>query len=111
MIIGEWVCGAEGNLRARDSINISTPLLRYSYRPAVNIFKKRHVRNNVSECQTVPYVDRIVEIEIVMTIEMASHELVDLSFRCRVQILKFVHSLEFDNVEPIWEYPVRFPLQ
>src|ERR1700733_11572456 len=104
MIIGEWVCGSDKNLRARDSINISTPLLRYSYRPAVNIFKK-HVRKHVSECQTMSYVDRIVEIEIVMAIEMASYELVDLSFRCRV------HILEFDNVEPIWQYPVRFSLQ
>ena len=46
-----------------------------------------------------------------MAIEMASHELIDLRLARRVQVLEFVHSLEFHNIKPIRQDPIGLPLQ
>ena len=51
-------------------------------------------------------VERIVEIEIVVTVEMTSNEIVDLLFRDLVKILEFVHRREFDDVQSVREYSI-----
>jgi hypothetical protein len=46
-----------------------------------------------------------------MAIKMASNELVDLCLGGGMEVLKFVHRLELDDVEPVREHPIRLPLQ
>ena len=45
-----------------------------------------------------------------MTIEMAPHKLVDLRLGRRMQILELVHGLELDDIQPIRQDPIGFPL-
>ena len=46
-----------------------------------------------------------------MSIEMSPHKLVNLRLGCRMQVLELVHGLELDDIQPIRQYPVGFPLQ
>jgi hypothetical protein len=47
------------------------------------------------------HINRIIQVEIIMSIEMALHKLADLLLTCRMQILEFMHSLELDDVKAI----------
>ena len=47
------------------------------------------------------HIERIIQVEIVMAIEMTSHKFVNLCLACLMQILKLVHSLELDDVKSI----------
>jgi hypothetical protein len=58
-------------------MNMSTPLFRYSYRPAVNIWVIRE-QNYTSRRRTD--IEGVVQIEIVVTVEMASDKLVYFCF-------------------------------
>lgn len=42
---------------------------------------------------------------------MTPHKLINLRLRRRMQILKLMHRLELDHIQPIREHPIRFPLQ
>jgi len=46
-----------------------------------------------------------------MTIEVTSYKVVDDVLLDSMQILEFVHCLEFDDIEPIRQNPVGFSLQ
>ena len=46
-------------------------------------------------------VERVVQIEIVMTIEMTSDEIVNLLLGLDVEILEFVHSRELLDVKTV----------
>jgi hypothetical protein len=48
-------------------------------------------------------VKRVVKVEIVMTIEMTSDEIVNLLLGLNVEVLEFVHSSEFLDVETVGE--------
>lgn len=57
------------------------------------------------------HVKGIVKIEVVMSVEVATDELVDLCFAGGVEVLEFVHSLELDDVETVRKNAIRLPLQ
>lgn len=46
-------------------------------------------------------VEGIVEIKVIMTVEMATDEIVDDILFDGMQILKFVHGTEFDDIETV----------
>ena len=46
-----------------------------------------------------------------MAVEVPADKVVDLRFRCRVQILELVHRLEFDHVQAVWKNAVWLALQ
>lgn len=56
-------------------------------------------------------VECIIEIKVVVTIEMTSYKVIDNILLDGMQILEFVHGLEFDDVEPVRQNSVGFPLQ
>lgn len=57
------------------------------------------------------HVQGIVQIEIVITIEMAPNELIDLGLGGGVHILEFMHSLKLDDIQAIGQYPIRLAFQ
>ena len=63
----------------------------------------KHVHTLVAELISTggEHVNRVLEIEVVMTIEMPANKVVDLFFRLDVKILKFVHRSKFDDVEAV----------
>ena len=70
---------AESYGRAIDSMNMSTPLLRYSYRPAINIWTNGEIRRCVeSRVGKDSHIKSVFKVEVVMSIEMAADEFVDL---------------------------------
>ena len=46
-----------------------------------------------------------------MAVEVPADKVVDLRFRCRVQILELVHRLELNHIETVREDPIRLALQ
>lgn len=56
-------------------------------------------------------VECIIEIKVVVAIEMTSYKVIDDIFLDGMQILEFVHGLEFDDVEPIRQNSIRLSLQ
>lgn len=46
-----------------------------------------------------------------MSIEVPADEFVDLRLCCSVEVLEFVHRLEFDDVQTVGEYSVRLAFQ
>ncbi len=46
-----------------------------------------------------------------MSIEMAPNELVDLLLGFRMHILELMHGLELDNIQPIRQDTIGFPLK
>ena len=46
-----------------------------------------------------------------MAVEVPADKVVDLRFRCRVQVLELVHRLELDNVETVGQDAVGLALQ
>jgi len=42
------------------------------------------------------------QVPIIVTIKVTSNKIVDLLFADSVQVLEFVHSGEFDNIQTIW---------
>jgi hypothetical protein len=48
-------------------------------------------------------IKRVVQIEIVMTIEMTSNEIVNLLLGLNVEVLEFVHSCELLDVKTVGE--------
>ena len=46
-----------------------------------------------------------------MPIEMTANELMDFRLTCGVQVLKFVHRLELDDIQAIRQDAIRFPLE
>ena len=56
-------------------------------------------------------VECIIEIKVVVAIKMTSYKVIDDILLDGMQILEFVHSLEFDDVKPIRQNSVRLPLQ
>lgn len=59
----------------------------------------------------ITHVKSVVQVKIVMSIEVTSNKIIDLCLGRGVQVLEFVHSLEFDDVETIWYNTVRLALQ
>ena len=57
------------------------------------------------------HIERIIEIEIIMAIEMSPHEIINLTLRRLMQILELMHRLELDHIQPIGKDTIRFPLQ
>ena len=45
-----------------------------------------------------------------MPIEMSPHKLVNLRLGRRMQVLELVHGLELDDIQPIRQDPIGFPL-
>lgn len=81
-------------------MNMSTPLFRYSYRPAVNIYRNdQHKKLKTLGEKT--HINRIVETKIVLAIKMASHKFVDLGFRSLMKILESVHRLELNGIQAV----------
>ena len=56
-------------------------------------------------------VERIVSIEVVVTVEMSSNEIADLILSLLMEILELMHSREFFDVETIGEHAIRLPFQ
>lgn len=67
-----------------------------------------HVNTLVSKfvSTSCEHVDRVLQIEIVVTVEMTPDEIVDFLFGLDVQILKLVHGGELDDVETIGKYSI-----
>ncbi len=42
---------------------------------------------------------------------MSTNELVNLRLACCMQVLEFVHRLELDDIQPVWQDTIRFTLQ
>lgn len=56
-------------------------------------------------------IERVLGIEVVMTVKVASDEVVDFLLGVLVQILKLMHGRELGNVEAIGQDSVRLALQ
>ena len=57
------------------------------------------------------HIECVVEIKVVVTVEMAADEFIDLCLAGGVQILELVDGLKLDDIETIWQDAVRFPFQ
>ena len=57
------------------------------------------------------HIKRVLQIKVVMSVEVTSNKLVDLSLGCLMQVLELVHSLELDDVETVRQDAIRFALQ
>jgi hypothetical protein len=57
------------------------------------------------------HVECVVEIEVIMTVKVAPDKFIDFGFACCMQVLKFVHRLEFNDIQTIRKYTVWFPFQ
>ena len=57
------------------------------------------------------HIESVVQVEIVMTIEVATHEFVNFGLTSSMQVLEFMHGLEFDNIQAIWHDAIWFPFQ
>ena len=56
-------------------------------------------------------VERVFQIEIVVSVEVALDELVDLGFGDGVKVLELVHGRELDHVETVGEHAVRLAFE
>ena len=56
-------------------------------------------------------VEGVVEIEVVVAVEVAAREIVDLFLGLGVQVLELVHGRELDHVEAVREHAVGLALQ
>lgn len=79
-------------------MNMSTPLLRYSYRPAINIWTNGEIRAFSKAQQERTHIKSVFKVEVVMSVEMTADEFVDLRLRGGVEVLEFMHRLKFDDV-------------
>jgi len=59
---------------------MSTPLFRYSYRPAVNIYSTRRMNEKQQKSRGYTHIESVVEVKIIVAIKVTSDELVDLGF-------------------------------
>lgn len=57
------------------------------------------------------YINGVIKIEIVVTIEMPANKLVDFLLRSRMKILELVHCLELDYIQAIWKDAIWLSLQ
>jgi len=57
------------------------------------------------------YIECVVEIKVVMSIEVAPNKFVDLCLTCGMKILEFVDSLELHDIEAVRKYAVGLPLE
>jgi len=57
------------------------------------------------------HVECIVEIKVVMTVEVAPDKFVDFGFACSMHVLEFVYRLEFNDIQAVGNYAVRFPFK
>ena len=55
-------------------------------------------------------VECVVRREVIVTIEMPSHEIVDFLFRLLMQILELVHGRKFLDIETVGKDAIRFAL-
>ena len=105
------VRGGGGYRRAIDSMNMSTPLLRYSYRPAINIWTNEVIRGVIRTQQEKTHVKSLLEVEVVMSVEVPTDEFIDLRLCSSVEVLELVHRLKFDDVQTIRKNTVGLALQ
>ena len=61
--------------------------------------------------QEKTHIKSVFEVEVVMSVEMSADEFVDLRLCSGVEVLEFMHRLEFDDVQTIWEYTVGFAFE
>lgn len=85
--------GAWGN----DVVGTESGLTSKGFNKHINTFIPKLVSTSSEQVQCV------VEVEIVMTIEMTSDEIVNLLLGLDVEILEFVHSSELLDVETVRE--------
>lgn len=57
------------------------------------------------------YVEGVLQVEVVGSIEVATNKLVNLSLALRMQVLEFVHRLELYDIETVRENAVWFALE
>jgi len=57
------------------------------------------------------HIQGVIQIKIIIAIEMAPDELIDLSLGGGMHILEFMHGLKLDDVQAIGQYAVGFTFQ
>ena len=66
----------------------------------------KKLRRSQEHSRKKTHIKSVFKVEVVVSIEMSTDEFVDLRFCSGVEVLKFVHRLEFDNVQTIWKHSV-----
>jgi hypothetical protein len=91
-----WVCGTyrQGDKSERE---VASGLTSKRLDKHINTFIPKLVSTSSEQ------IKRIVQIEIVMTIEMTSDEIVNLLLGLNVEVLEFVHSCELLDVKTVGE--------
>lgn len=56
-------------------------------------------------------IQRVIRVEVIVPIEMPSHEIMDLLLRLLMQVLELVHSAELGDVETVGQHAVRLALE
>ena len=62
-------------------------------------------RGSTAEPATT-HIKSVFKVEVVMSVEMAADEFVDLRLGSGVEVLEFMHSLEFYDVQTVWKHSV-----
>ena len=57
------------------------------------------------------HIKSLLEVEVIMSVEVSTDEFINLRLGSSVEVLEFVHRLEFDNIQTIWQDTVRLALQ
>jgi hypothetical protein len=53
----------------------------------------------------------VFKIEIVVSVKVASNEIVNLFFRLGVKVLELVHSGKLDNIQTVWQHTIWLSLE
>lgn len=70
-----------------------------------------HANQNDPLGKEATYIERVIQIEVKVAVEVTPNEFVDLRLGGRVQVLEFVHRLELDDVQAVGNDTVRLSFE
>jgi hypothetical protein len=77
----------------------------------VNICRRQSERSSTEDKASQTHIECVVNVEVVVAVEVAANEIVDLRLRGRVQVLELVHRLKLDDVKAVGQNTVRLALE